>query len=199
MFSVNKLLALLAITLVLFSCKNESNDSSSSSEEKKVEKKAVVQTPEMKKQINSVMTKAMVTPELKTFSSAIVSAGLTEVLSNEEGPFTLLAPSNDAFSAIDQSDFNRLLDPNNKGKLTQMLKNHIVKGDIDSATLVQNIKSGNGNYTLETLSGAKLIASMKGADIVIKDSNGTEAVLGKSDIKGSNGVVHVLDTILGSY
>jgi len=136
---------------------------------------------------------------LKTFSSAIVSAGLTEVLSNEEGPFTLLAPSNDAFSAIDQSDFNRLLDPNNKGKLTQMLKNHIVKGDIDSATLVQNIKSGNGNYTLETLSGAKLIASMKGADIVIKDSNGTEAVLGKSDIKGSNGVVHVLDTILGSY
>ncbi len=199
MYSFNKIIAAFAIILSLFSCKNESKDVSPETVKENLQKKVEAQTPEMKKQINSVMTKAMVTPELKTFTSALVSAGLTDLLSTDEGPFTLIAPNNEAFDQLNKTDLNALLDPQNKGRLTLLLKNHIVKGNVDSAKMVQNIKSGNGSYSLETLSGTKLIATMKGTDIVIKDSKGREAVLGKSDITGSNGVVHVLDTILGSY
>ena len=197
MYSFNKIIAAFAIILSLFSCKNESKDVSPETVKENLQKKVEAQTPEMKKQINSVMTKAMVTPELKTFTSALVSAGLTDLLSTDEGPFTLIAPNNEAFDQLNKTDLNALLDPQNKGRLTLLLKNHIVKGNVDSAKMVQNIKSGNGSYSLETLSGTKLIATMKGTDIVIKDSKGREAVLGK--ITGSNGVVHVLDTILGSY
>ena len=78
-----------------------------------------------------------------------------------------------------------------------MLNTLIIDGNLDTVTLVQEIKNGKGKYTINTLSGAKLTATKEGSTIYITDEKGVKAAMGKSDINGSNGVVHILDAVLG--
>ena len=195
---------LLIAGSTLFSCK-EKVKSHSEGVEKGTEKTIVVPVPEKKEltqeeveQVNSVMLKSMVTPELKTFTSMLVTAGLSDLLSKEKGPFTIIGPSNQAFSAMGQVKMEELLNSANIDKLTTLIKGHVIKGDLDSTTLVQKIKDGNGSYKIITMSGATYIASREDTAIIMTDAAGTVAQLGKSDIKGSNGVVHVVDKLLGN-
>ncbi len=81
--------------------------------------------------------------------------------------------------------------------MTNVLSTHIIEGNIDTVILVQEIKKSNGKYILNALSGVKLTATKEGSTIYITDENGTKAAIGKSDIIGSNGVVHLLDAVLG--
>ena len=92
---------------------------------------------------------------------------------------------------------NDLLNTVNKDRLMALIKSHVVEGSLDSTTLVQKIKDGNGSYKIISMSGATYTASREGTAIVITDINGVIAQLGKSDIKGANGVVHVMDKVLG--
>lgn len=196
MKSIYRIFFLFALTLALFSCKNDTKETVQEGEVIPVVEKKVL-TQEEKNQVNSVLTKAMVTPEIKTFVSMLVSAGLTDMLIKEKGPFTIIAPSNDAFIALDKTKMNFLLNPVNKEAVTTLLKGHLISGNLDSATLVQNIKSANGSYKIISLSGSTYNATREGTDIVLTDAQGVKAVVGKSDIIGSNGILHVLNAVLG--
>jgi uncharacterized surface protein with fasciclin (FAS1) repeats len=147
-------------------------------------------------QANSVLSKLMITPETKTFTSSLISVALSDMLLKEEGPYTIFAPSEDAFEAMDSESKAILTDVTERTFLERTLRSHIVEGQIDSIALTKNIRSGNGSYQITTLSGDILIATKKGMDIVLKDKNGVKAVIVKSDIIGTNGVVHVLDNVL---
>jgi uncharacterized surface protein with fasciclin (FAS1) repeats len=193
MKNVFQLICFIAFTFVVFSCKNETKETPLKAGEIPAKKEL---TQIDKNQINSIMTKAMVTTELKTFVSMIVTTGLADKLAKEDGPFTIFAPSNDAFKNLDAKKMEALLNTANKEQLTALVKSHIFKGSLDSVNLVQKIKDGNGNYKIVTLSGATYTASKEDADIVITDKNGNKAIVGKSDISGSNGVLHVLDNVL---
>ena len=188
-----RFLCLLGLTLVLFSCKNETKEEMQ--KENAIPEKKVLTEVE-KKMVGSVMTKIMSTAELKSFASFIVATGLTDMLFKEEGPFTIIGPSNEAFNQIEQQKMKGWLNPKNKEQVVKLVKSHIIKGSLDSATLVQNIKEANGSYKIVSLSGSSYTASKDGIDIVITDSNGEKAIIGKSDILGSNGIVHVLDNVL---
>ena len=151
-------------------------------------------TVEEKERLNSVMSKLMVTGETKNYASALVTTGLTEMLSKNEGPYTIFAPSNAAFDSIPAEKKKNLLNVKNKEALSTLLKNHMVEGDIASSALLQ--KGKGGLNTLKTLGGKTLTVVKSGMDIMIEDENGNKALVGKSDINGSNGVVHVLDKVL---
>ncbi len=201
MYKTCTFLLISLFTLFIVSCKNEVKDQENTSTEKteitevkKAEKKEL--TADDVERINSVMSRLMATPELKKYTSFVVTAGLTEVLAQQKGPYTVLAPSNAAFDSLDVEKTNFYLNPKNKEKLVNLLKSHIVEGNIDSAVMLQDIKKHSGRLMMKTLSGGSLTASTKQMDIVITDEKGNKALIVKSDINGSNGVIHVLNAVL---
>ena len=198
----------ILICLSLFSCKNEVksaeenkanvtiSDSSESTPENS--EPTIEVTPEVKNiMVNSVMIKTMASPKLKTFSSMLVSVGLADLLMKEEGPFTLLGPSNEAFKSLDQSQLKDLLNSSNTSDLVSLIKSHVIEEDLDTAALDQKIKEGNGSFKVVSMSGASYTISRKGAEIVFTDDNGVSAQIVKGEVKGLNGVAHTLDKVLG--
>jgi uncharacterized surface protein with fasciclin (FAS1) repeats len=130
-----------------------------------------------------------------TLVAAVKAAGLVDTLKGN-GPFTVFAPTNTAFSALPAGTVDTLLKPENKGTLTQVLTYHVVPGRVDAAALSQQIKAGGGKAMLKTASGGTLTASMRGNDVVIMDAKGGAAVVTTSDVYQSNGVIHVVDKVL---
>ena len=195
MKKILSILIVLSICFVAFSCKEEKKEQKPIDPEKakflKKEKKEL--TVEQKVQVGSVMAKVMATPELKMLSSFIISSELTDTLMKDAGPFTIFAPKNEAFTSLPDDTNKALSNPSNKQMLLDVIKNHIVSGEIDSSMLVQKIKENGGSYKMTSLAGTELTASKSGNDIIIKDIKGAKAVIGKSDILGSNGVVHIVD------
>jgi uncharacterized surface protein with fasciclin (FAS1) repeats len=200
---ITKFFFFIIISSAFFSCKNEGksstenvdNDSKESVIVPVPEKKEL--TTELEDQMNSVMVKSMVTPELKTFTSMLVTVGLADLLSKKEGPFTIIGPSNEAFTRLGQLQMKELLNTANKDELLRLIKSHVIEENLDSASLVQKIKEGKGSYKIISMSGAAYTVSQEGTEILITDVKGLAAQIGKSDIKGTNGVVHVLDNVLG--
>ena len=131
-----------------------------------------------------------------TLVAAVKAAGLVETLASK-GPFTVFAPTNKAFAARAAGTVDNLLKPENKAALTQVLTYHVVAGRIDSKAIEQAIKRGKGTTELKTVSGGKLWAMMNGPrNIVLKDEAGNVATISTYDVYQSNGVIHVIDTVL---
>lgn len=197
---LSRLAILSVISISLLACKNDKKEPVKVEDEivkeapQKVQKAKKELSTEEKEQINSVMSKLMVTGETKMFASALVTTGLTEMLSKKEGPYTVFAPSTQAFDSLTVETRKEILNVKNKEKLRTLLQNHIVEGEVTSSMLLQKTK-GNSN-TLKTMGGAVLTVSKEGMDIIIKDEKGAKATVGKSDIMASNGVVHVLNEVL---
>ena len=189
----------LFFSILLFSCKNDPKNSDfspgSTTSDISEETDNTELTKTKIKQINSVMAKMMVTPELSKFTSMIVSVQLADLLLNGEGPLTVFAPTNDAFNNIPETIKQDLSNPNYIEVLNTLLKNHIVEKDLTSSALLQSIHK-NGEHSINTMGGASLTAYLDDGDIMIKDSNGVTAKIGKSDILGSNGKLHMLDAVL---
>ncbi|WP_332825290.1 fasciclin domain-containing protein [Ramlibacter sp.] len=130
-----------------------------------------------------------------TLVAAVKAAGLVDTLKSP-GPFTVFAPTNNAFSMLPAGTVDTLLKPENKGTLTQVLTYHVVPGRVDAAALVSQIKAGGGKAMLKTASGGTLTASMRGNDVLIVDAKGNGAVVTTADVYQSNGVIHVVDKVL---
>jgi uncharacterized surface protein with fasciclin (FAS1) repeats len=130
-----------------------------------------------------------------TLVAAVKAAGLVDTLKGK-GPFTVFAPTNDAFNKLPAGTVDTLLKPENKKKLTQVLTYHVVAGNLDSAALAKKIKAGNGKATLKTVEGDKLMVSMDGNDIVVTDAKGGTAKVTTADAYQKNGVIHVVDSVL---
>lgn len=131
-------------------------------------------------------------PQLSTLVTAVTAAGLGETLSGI-GPFTVFAPSNDAFAKVDKATLDGLLQPASKGVL---LTYHVVAGNVKSGDLAKMIVDGKGTATIKTLNGGNLKASMAGDKIVLTDAKGGKSTVTEADVVASNGTVHVVDTVL---
>lgn len=188
------------VSITVISCKDEAKKVEVATEEGTVNvseetKKTKNITGAQEVMANSILAKLMATPESKTYVSNVISAGIIDLLSKEEGPFTLFVPTNAAFDALPQFTREDLSKVQNREALITLIKNHITEGDLSSADLLQSVKK-NGAHTIKTMGGANLMVYLEGADIMVKDSNGVVAKVGKSDILASNGKVHIVDAVL---
>lgn len=130
-----------------------------------------------------------------TLVAAVKSADLVATLKSD-GPFTVFAPVNDAFSKLPAGTVDYLLKPENKKTLTKILTYHVVAGNLDAATVLDAIKKGNGIANLKTVSGGKLTASLDNGKVKLTDEKGGSAYVTITDLKGSNGVIHVIDSVV---
>lgn len=130
-----------------------------------------------------------------TLVAAVKAAGLVDTLKGK-GPFTVFAPTNAAFDALPKGTVEMLLKPENKEMLAKILTYHVVMGNMDSKAIAKAIKKGNGKATLKTVSGGTLTASMDGDTLVLTDEKGGMSRVTIADVRQSNGVIHVVDTVV---
>ncbi len=130
-----------------------------------------------------------------TLVSAVTAAGLGETLSGE-GPFTVFAPTNDAFAKIDEATLTELT-TNDTETLGAILTYHVVEGAVDAGTLTGAIAdAGDAGFTVTTVGGAALTATIVDGAVILTDANGGTSTVIATDIAASNGLVHAIDTVL---
>ncbi len=130
-----------------------------------------------------------------TLVAAVKAAGLVETLKGS-GPFTVFAPTNDAFAALPAGTVDTLLKPENKAMLTGILTYHVVAGKMDAAALSKAIADGKGKAMIKTVAGGTLTAMKSGTGIMVTDEKGGSAKVTIADVYQSNGVIHVVDKVL---
>ena len=130
-----------------------------------------------------------------TLVAAVKAAGLVETLKGG-GPFTVFAPVNDAFGKLPSGTVESLLKPENKATLVKILTYHVVAGNLDAKAVVDAIKTGKGKAVLKTVSGNILTATIDNGKVKLKDEKGGVAYVTTADLKGSNGIIHVIDTVV---
>jgi uncharacterized surface protein with fasciclin (FAS1) repeats len=143
----------------------------------------------------NIIENAMNSKDHTTLVAAVKAAGLVETLEGA-GPFTVFAPTNEAFDMLPKGAVDNLLKPENKEMLQKILTYHVVAGNWDSKAMAEKIKAGNGIAELPTVSGGKLWATMKGNKLVLKDEKGGWATVTIKNVYQSNGVIHVIDHVL---
>ncbi len=144
----------------------------------------------------SIVENALNSPIHTTLVSAVKAAGLVETLSGK-GPFTVFAPTNDAFAKVPSDALNSLMQPENKAMLTKILTYHVVPGKMSAADLAAKVKSGNGKTTLKTFQGDTLtVTDAGGGKLQVVDAKGNKATVTTADVNQKNGVIHVVDTVL---
>jgi uncharacterized surface protein with fasciclin (FAS1) repeats len=130
-----------------------------------------------------------------TLVAAVKAAGLVDTLKGP-GPFTVFAPTNEAFAKLPAGTVETLLKPENKDMLTKILTYHVVAGCVSAADLKKQIKEGHGQAMLKTVSGGTLTAMMQGGSIVLKDEKGGMSTVTIPNVFQSNGVIHVVDAVV---
>jgi uncharacterized surface protein with fasciclin (FAS1) repeats len=130
-----------------------------------------------------------------TLVAAVKAADLVATLKST-GPFTVFAPTNDAFAKLPAGTVESLVKPESKATLTKILTYHVVAGNLDAAAVLAAIKKGNGTATLTTVSGGMLKASLENGKVKLTDEKGGSAYVTTTDLKGSNGIIHVIDTVV---
>lgn len=146
--------------------------------------------------MKDIVDNAVNSADHTTLVAAVKAAGLVETLKSK-GPFTVFAPTNNAFAALPAGTVENLLKPENKDALTKVLTYHVVSGRWDAASLTKLINKSGGSAKLATVSGGALWASLNGPrNIVLKDETGGVANISTYDVMQSNGVIHVIDRVL---
>jgi len=143
----------------------------------------------------NIIQNAVNSADHTTLVAAVKAAGLVDTLEGQ-GPFTVFAPTNEAFGKLPQGTVETLLKPENKDTLTKVLTYHVVAGKWSAADLMKQIKAGHGTAELKTVEGGKLWAMSQGKQIVLKDEKGGTATVTIADVFQSNGVIHVIDSVL---
>jgi uncharacterized surface protein with fasciclin (FAS1) repeats len=143
----------------------------------------------------NIVENAVNSKDHTTLVAAVKAAGLVETLQSK-GPFTVFAPTNAAFDKLPKGTVETLLKPENLKTLQTILTYHVVAGKLNASDLMNLIKKGNGNATLKTVSGGTLTAWMKGKDIYLTDENGNSSKVTIADVNQSNGVIHVVDSVV---
>ncbi|QNA82989.1 fasciclin domain-containing protein [Sphingomonas sp. So64.6b] len=142
-----------------------------------------------------IAANAAAAPNLSTLVKAVQAAGLTETLSGP-GPFTVFAPTNDAFSRLPPETLANLLKPENKATLVKVLNYHVISGTITGAQLLAQIDAGGGKAVLTTVEGDPLTVAKEGQAVSLTDVNGNKSYLEIPDVRQSNGVVHVVNGVV---
>jgi len=130
-----------------------------------------------------------------TLVAAVKAADLVGVLTSE-GPFTVFAPTNDAFAKLPEGTVESLLKSENIGTLQSILKYHVVAGKFMAGDVIGLVKKNNGKATIPTVNGGNLTAMIKDGSVYITDANGNSAKVIAVDLDNSNGVIHVIDSVV---
>jgi uncharacterized surface protein with fasciclin (FAS1) repeats len=130
-----------------------------------------------------------------TLVAAVKAADLVGVLSGE-GPFTVFAPTNDAFAKLPEGTVESLLKPENIKMLQGILTYHVVAGRFNASDVIGLVKKNNGKATIPTVNGGNLTAMLKDGSVYITDANGNSAKVIAADLDNSNGVIHVIDSVV---
>jgi len=143
----------------------------------------------------NIVENAVNSPIHKTLVAAVKAGGLVDTLEGP-GPFTVFAPTDDAFAKLPAGTVDTLVKPENKAMLDKILTYHVVAGNITSHDLKKWIKKGNGSYVATTVEGGKLTFTMDMGKIKITDEKGGSAWITTADVKQSNGEIHVINSVL---
>lgn len=133
--------------------------------------------------------------DFSTLVSALKAADLVGALKGD-GPFTVFAPTNSAFSKIDSNTLGSLLKPENKKQLASILTYHVVSGKLAAKDVVAALEKGKGKVDLTTLNGGKLKVVKNDEGIWLMDENGNYSKITKTDVMGTNGVIHIIDSVV---
>lgn len=153
-----------------------------------------------KSKMNAVTQKTIVdvavgNDDFSTLVAALKAADLVGALQGD-GPFTVFAPTNDAFAKLDPKTLNSLLEEKNQKALANILTYHVVSGKLNAKDVVAALKKGKGTIELKTLNGQVLTVVEKDGKIWLKDTNGNYSEITATDVMASNGVIHVIDTVV---
>ena len=143
----------------------------------------------------NIIQNAVNSKDHTTLVAAVKAAGLVSTLEGK-GPFTVFAPTNEAFDKLPAGTVETLLKPENKATLTKILTYHVVAGRLSAAVIAARIKAGNGKAMLKTVEGGTLTAMMEGNKLVLTDEKGGKSTVTIANVFQSNGVIHVVDTVL---
>ena len=184
-------LSLLA-TAFLMSCgetKKEAKDTMEAAEEQVEE--AVSEVQEMP----TIVSVAAGNENFSTLVTAVQAAELVETL-NSEGPFTVFAPTNDAFAKLPEGTLETLVKPESKESLTGILTYHVVSGAYNAADVIEAINSNNGSFAVETVQGGTITLSLRDGNVLLTDASGGTATVIIADVLASNGIIHAIDTVV---
>ncbi|MFT6369218.1 MAG: putative surface protein with fasciclin (FAS1) repeats [Maribacter sp.] len=186
-----KVLSLFAFSALLFvSCGEKKKEVKEEATEAVVALEAVVE--EVGPNIVAV---AAGNDNFTTLVAAVQAAGLVETLSGT-GPFTVFAPTNDAFAKLPAGTVESLLTPESKDALTGILTYHVVAGKFEAAAVIEAINANGGTFTVETVQGGSIDLSLKEGNVMLTDAKGGMATVVIADVAASNGVIHALDTVV---
>ena len=143
----------------------------------------------------NIVENAVNSKDHTTLVAAVKAAGLVETLESA-GPFTVFAPTNEAFGKLPEGTVDNLAKPENKETLTKILTYHVVAGRLSSADLWAQVKAGNGKAELKTVQGGTLTAMTQGKELYLVDEKGNKSWITIADVNQSNGVIHVVNTVL---
>lgn len=143
----------------------------------------------------NIVENAMNSKDHTTLVAAVKAAGLVETLKGK-GPFTVFAPTNAAFDKLPKGTVETLVKPENKKMLQGILTYHVIAGKWNASDITAAIKKGKGRAEVTTVQGGKLTIMMDGKDVVLMDEKGGKSKVTISDVNQSNGVIHVVDTVL---
>lgn len=180
--------AALVLSVVMLS--NAAFSQSNGNKEKTVEVGGAAMYPS-----KNIVQNAVNSKDHTTLVAAVKAAGLVETLQGA-GPFTVFAPTNAAFDKLPAGTVETLVKPENKSTLTSILTYHVVAGKLDAKAIAALIKAGNGKAELTTVNGGKLTVMLQGNKVVLKDEKGGMSTVTIKDVYQSNGVIHVVDTVV---
>ena len=144
---------------------------------------------------NDIIDIASNIDDFSTLVLAIKTAKLVSTLQGD-GPFTVFAPTNSAFAKIDSKTIQTLLSPEGKDQLTKILTYHVISGEFKAKDVITAINAAGGSFTIETVSGDKLVATLSNGTVILTDENNRTAAITKTDVDATNGVIHVIDTVV---
>ncbi|MFV8370601.1 fasciclin domain-containing protein [Flavobacterium sp. LB2R40] len=133
--------------------------------------------------------------DFTTLVTAVKAAGLVETLSGD-GPFTVFAPTNEAFAKLPAGTVDNLLKPESLDKLKSVLTYHVVSGKFEAAAVIEAINKNNGKFTVKTVQGGSIVLSLKDGKVMLTDANGATSTVVLADVAASNGVIHAIDTVV---
>ena len=146
-------------------------------------------------QTADVVDVAISSPGHTTLVAAVKAADLVNTLKGA-GPFTVFAPANSAFDKLPKGTVETLLKPENKAALANILTYHVVAGNLKAADVLAAIKAGKGKAVVKTVQGENLTATLENGKVILTDEKGGKATVTTTDLAASNGVIHVIDTVL---
>ena len=191
-------LSMAVIASIAFtSCKdNEKNTSEETMTEEEIAMETTdVSTEATMPEQETIAEIAMGNEDFSTLVTAVKAAGLAETL-NSEGPFTVFAPTNAAFDKLPEGTVSTLVEPANKEKLAGILKYHVVSGEYMAADVVKAINDNDGSFTIPTVQGGELTATLEGENVILTDAAGNKSTVIMTDVDASNGVIHAIDAVV---